>query len=167
MARLQRLLICTLLVGGAFAAVGQEQENPSEQKPKRGKNAELENVRKAIEALSPEQRKRFTQNLAKWANLSPEEKRALRDRDVIRRKRMNQDIDRAIEETGLDLKGPRRAQFVRRYVEERRKLEERLRLETEEKRGQGVKEIVAQLKGEFSAPSSTESAAPATPTATP
>lgn len=149
MARFQSLLIGSLLLGVAFSAAAEDQDPSGEQKQKRGKNAELENVRKAIEALSPEQRKRFTQNLAKWANLSPEEKRALRDRDAVRRNRMSQDIERAAQEAGLQLKGPQRAQFAKRYVEERRRLEERLRRETEEKRAPGIQEIVERLKGEF------------------
>ena len=45
----------------------------------------------------------------------------------------------------------RRAQFTKRYAEERRKLEEQLRKELEEKRQPLLKELVARLKGEFSA----------------
>ena len=57
----------------------------------------------------------------------------------------------SIRDTGLTLEGERRAQFTKRYAEERRKLEEQLRKELEEKRQPLLKELVARLKGEFSA----------------
>ena len=34
---------------------------------------EFENVRRALDALTPEQRKRFQENFWRWANLSPDE----------------------------------------------------------------------------------------------
>jgi Spy/CpxP family protein refolding chaperone len=154
MAGVQRLLILATVALVALApAWSQETEDPAGPKKKQGKSGpnspEMENVRKAIEALSPEQRKRFQENFAKWANLSPEEKRALRDRDEMRRKRMVQDIERAIQTAGLQLDDAQRGQFAKRYTEERRKLEEQLRKEMEEKRQPGIADIVTRLKQEF------------------
>jgi hypothetical protein len=172
MAGIQRLLIlATAALFTVAPAWSQETEDPAGPKKKKsGANSpEMENVRKAIEALSPEQRKRFQENFAKWANLSPEEKRALRDRDETRRKKMGQEIDRAMEEAGVVGKGGRRGQFARRYTEERRKLEEKIRQESEVKRTAGIQEIVARLKEEFAkgeipppseAPVKTETTAP-------
>ena len=111
---------------------------------------EFGNVRRALDALTPEQRQRFVENLKRWANLPPEEKLALADRDGFRRKKMAEEIDRAIGETGLNLDGERRAQFAKRYGEERRKVEEQLRKELEEKRQPLIKEILSRLKAEFS-----------------
>src|SRR3954451_1971265 len=37
----------------------------------------LENVRKALEALTPEQRQQFRDNLVKWMNLPPDDKKVL------------------------------------------------------------------------------------------
>src|SRR5882757_8891612 len=51
---------------------------------------EFENVRKALDALTPEQRKRFQENFWRWANLPPDEKKALRDREELRKKFMAQ-----------------------------------------------------------------------------
>lgn len=110
---------------------------------------EFENVRKALDALTPEQRKRFQENFARWSNLPPDEKAALRNREDLRRRRMLEEVESAIQETGLDLDKDRRAQFTKRYAEERRKVEEQLRRETEEKRRPLVKDIVARLKTEF------------------
>lgn len=112
--------------------------------------AALENVRKALDALTPEQRKRFQENFWRWANLSPQEKKALRDREDVRKKVVEQEVSAAIQETGLTLEGERREQFVKRYGEERRKIEEQLRKETMEKRKPMVKEVIARLKAEFS-----------------
>ena len=111
---------------------------------------EFDNVRKAIEALTPEQQKRFRENFVRWMNLSPEEKRALRDRDELRRKRMSEETERAMAQAGLQLDGERRARFSKRYAEERRKVEEQLRREMEEKRRPLVQEIIGRLKAEFS-----------------
>ena len=126
-------------------------------------SAPFENVRKAIEALTPEQRKRFQENLWRWSNLPAEEKKALADRDAMRRRKIAEDIDAAVKESGLDLDPARRELFARRYGEERRKIEEQLRKEMEEKRTPLVKEIVAKLKAEFSSGVTEPTIAPATP----
>ena len=73
------------------------------------------------------------------------------DREGFRRKKIAEEIDHAIGETGLNLEGERRALFARRYGEERRKVEEQLRKELEEKRQPLLKDIIARLKAEFSA----------------
>lgn len=110
---------------------------------------ELENVRKAIEALTPEQRQRFKENFLRWSNLSPEEKKSLRDRNETRHKRMAEDIEHAVRESGLTLDATQRETFARRYAQERRKIEETLRRDTEEKRQPLVREMVGRLKTEF------------------
>jgi len=111
---------------------------------------EFDNVRKALDALTPEQRKRFQENFWRWANLSPEEKKALREREDQRKKIMEQDVQAALQEAGLQqLDGDRRVQFAKRYGEERRKIEEQLRKETMEKRKPMVKEMIGRLKTEF------------------
>lgn len=114
------------------------------------RSPEMENVRKAVEALSPEQKKRFGENLMRWSNLSPEEKNALRAREAVRQKYIEQEVAAALAATGLQLEGERRAQFVRRFAEERRKIEEQLRHEMMERRKPMVREMVGRLKAEFS-----------------
>jgi hypothetical protein len=125
-----------------------EGERPFDGKP----SPELENVRKAIEALTPEQRKRFQENFWRWANLPPEEKKSLRDRAEVQRKFMRDEVDAALQETGLQLDGERKVEFMKRYAEERRKIEGQLREEMAEKRKPLVRELLARLKAEFSAP---------------
>ena len=120
----------------------------------------FENVRKAIEALTPEQRKRFQENFLRWSNLSPEEKKALADREIFRRKKIAEDIDAALKEAGLELDAEHREIFARRYGEERRKIEEPLHKELDDKRRPLLKEMIARLKAEFSG----TTPAPAKPT---
>ena len=160
MARQLRALILAGL-GCAGAVIAQdsprpekpaEPATPAPRRPGGGPlGQEFGNVRRALEALTPEQRQRFVENLKRWSNLQPEEKKALADRDGFRRKKMAEEIDAAITDTGLPLQGDRRALFAKRYAEERRKLEEQLRKELEEKRRPLLQELVSRLKVEFSA----------------
>ena len=117
-----------------------------------GPDAEkFENVRKALEALTPEQRKRFQENFLRWSNLPPEEKKALADREIFRRKKIAEEIDTALKEAGLELNAEHRELFARRYGEERHKIEEQLRKELDDKRRPLLQEVIARLKAEFSA----------------
>jgi hypothetical protein len=124
---------------------------------------EFENVRRAMESLTPEQRQRFKENLVRWMNLPPDEKRALRDREEQRREKVAVEIDAAVKESGLILTPLQREQFARRYSEERLHVEQRLRQEMEEKRKPLVRDIIARLKNEFSASGALSSGAPSTP----
>ena len=162
-----QLILCAALasvVSSAFA----EPAAPEKKKRKDFEatpSPEFANVRKALDALTPDQRKRFQENFLRWANLPPEEKKALRDREEVRKKFMEQEVQAAIQETGLTLDGERRIQFIQRYGEERKKIEEQLRKEMQEKRRPLVKDLLARLKAEFSSPAS--AVAPADPTLAP
>ena len=123
---------------------------------------EFENVRRALESLTPEQRQRFKENLVRWMSLPAEEKKTLREREETRRERMAEEIDAAIKESGLALDPVQREQFTRRYSAERLKVETQLRQEMDAKRKPLVRDIIARLKLEFSSGGAL-SAAPATP----
>lgn len=125
------------------------------------------NVRKAIEALTPEQKKRFEENFQRWSNLTPEEKKALADRDTFRRKKIAEDIDAALKEAGLTLNAEHRELFGKRYGEERHRIEEQLRKEFDEKRQPLLKEVIAKLKLEFGTNDPAPSAQPAEASAKP
>ena len=159
MARHLRLLIaasaCCAFSGALAEAPAPGKDGPHEPGKRSHKrdfdrSPEMENVRKAIEALTPEQRERFTENLMRWSQLPPEEKKSLRDREEVRKKFMTQELDTAIAESGLQLDDERRAQFIKRYGEERRKIEEQLRKEMGEKRKPLLLDLIARLKVEFS-----------------
>ncbi len=171
MARSVRLLIPLLLCAATagFVRADEPLDGPPHKRPRMkgdggrpGDDApspQLDNVRRSIEALTPEQRKRFQENFWRWANLTPEEKKALRDRDEMRRKFIRDEVEAAMKEAGLDLEGERKAEFIRRYGAARRQIEEQLRDEMAAKRKPLVRELLAKLKAEFSAP--TPAAAPA------
>jgi len=152
------------LAASVISALAQGTPEPSSPQGGRGRNwlAEygngegpkgpaFENSRRALEGLTPEQRKRFQENFQRWANLSPEEKKALREREAVRKKFMEQELDAAIQESGLQFDPERREQFVKRYTEERRLIEEQLHKEMTEKRRPLVRAMIARLKAEFSA----------------
>ena len=165
MARQMRGLIVLLLalMGSAAVVLAQSPTPDTNIQPREGKHpwlghgpgeggpnaAAFENVRKALDALTPEQRKRFQENLVRWANLSPEEKKALRDREEMRKQVIEQETTAAIQESGLQLDSERREQFVKRYAEGRRQIEEQLRKEMNEKRKPLVRDLVNRLKSEF------------------
>ena len=109
----------------------------------------LQNVRRALEALTPEQRKRFQENFQRWSNFSPEDKKALSDRESFRHRKMAEDIDQAIKSTSLELDPEQRALFAKRYSEERHQIEEQIRKDSDEKRQPLLAEMLAKLKVEF------------------
>jgi Protein of unknown function (DUF3106) len=165
MAGYVRLLTISALCGLAWNAVAQSDIKPvaAEGKPdkragspkpkailKDDKSPEMENVRKAIEALSPEQRKRFTENMWRWSELSPEEKKTLRDRDAVRKKVVQQEIEAAMKASGLNFDDDARQRFAKRYTEERKKIEEQLRKDMNERRKPLVQGMIESLKAEFS-----------------
>jgi hypothetical protein len=110
---------------------------------------EVENVYRALEALTPEQQKNFKENFIRWINLSPDQKRAMREREENRKRKMVEETQAALQETGLTLDPAQRAKFSKRYAEERRKIEEKLRKESEEKRKPLVAAVITQLRSEF------------------
>jgi hypothetical protein len=164
MARQLHLLVAAALLSSAALTLGEppepgpekgQQEGKAEQR-KRDHDAkmspEFENVRKAIEALTPEQRQRFQDNFLRWSNLPPDQKHRLRDRDEMRRKRVLEEVEQAVKESGLNLSVEERELFTKRYSEERRRIEEQVRREMWEKRKPMIKEMVDRLKVEFARP---------------
>ena len=124
---------------------------PGNVRPKRALSPDFDNVRKAIDALTPEQHKRFQENFKRWNDLPPGDKKLLREREEFRKSKMATDLDAAIRATGLDFTKEQREQFVNRYTEERRKLEQQIQKEFDERRKQRVKELLEKLKSEFTA----------------
>ncbi|MEO6738629.1 MAG: hypothetical protein ABIP20_00145 [Chthoniobacteraceae bacterium] len=102
-----------------------------------------------LQKLSPEQRADLWK--AVWAviNLPPEKRQMLLGVDEERRKQAREEIERALSENGIQLDEERKKQFFRRYFEERRAIEEKLRKESDEKRHQLLGEMRARLKQEF------------------
>ena len=99
--------------------------------------------------MAPEDRQRFKSNVERWLALPPEDRRALREREGIRRERLQREADEAIRAMGLQLEAERRAQFEERYLEERRRIDRALREELRQKRERELAPVVERLKKEF------------------
>ena len=96
--------------------------------------------------------------------MGPEERKIMREREIIYRAQVSRDVDAALRESGLRLEGERRAQFEQRYLQERRRIEHSLRQEIESKRQQQLPVLQERLKKEFSEPSAPSTSAPAAST---
>jgi len=87
-----------------------------------------------------------------WQQHSPsggEEPFQRMERQMMKKK-MLQEIDRAMKESGLNLSDDRRRLYSWRYIQMRRKIEQQLREEMEMKRKPQIDAMVARLKSEFS-----------------
>ena len=119
-------------------------------KPKPPKPDEWTEARRLFEQLSPDQQKKFLDNLDQWKTMPPEEQELFRDRELFRREKIAQEIQARINKSGLHLDDDQRE--VMRCAT-RRSAEDRgiLRKETDQKRQSMVNEMLARLKVEFSA----------------
>src|SRR5580704_12933354 len=149
MARFFGALILALVAVGAFADTPTPQPSASAQP---ATSARIEEIRKSIEQLPPEQQEKVLKNLHRWQSLSPEERDYLRQQERVRIQKQEESVTEAYQKSGLHLTEAQRIQFRKRYVEERRKLEEELAKESQERRTAGNTTIVEQLKKEFSTP---------------
>ncbi|HEY4813972.1 MAG TPA: DUF3106 domain-containing protein [Chthoniobacterales bacterium] len=152
MARFFGALILALVAVGAFADTPTPQPSASAQPAQPATSARIEEIRKSIEQLPPEQQEKVLKNLHRWQALSPEERDYLRQQERVRNQKQEESAAEAYQKSGLHLTEAQRIQFRKRYVEERRKLEEELAKESQERRTAGNTTIVEQLKKEFSTP---------------
>jgi hypothetical protein len=149
MARFFGALILALVAGGALADTPTPQPSATTQP---ASSARIEEIRKSIEQLPPEQQEKVLKNLHRWQSLSPEERDYLRQQERVRIQKQEESVTEAYQKSGLHLTEAQRIQFRKRYVEERRKLEEELAKESQERRTAGNTSIIEQLKKEFSTP---------------
>jgi len=117
--------------------------------PKPAKSDEWTEARRLFEQLSADQQKKFLDNLDQWKTMPAEERELLRDRDLFRREKIAQEIQEAINKSGLHLNDDQREVYALRYTQERRKIEEALHKEMDQKRQSMVGEMLARLKVEF------------------
>jgi len=110
----------------------------------------FDQLRKQFDQLSAEQQERTLQNMHRWQELSQDEREVLRQRERVQRQKLEASINEAYQKSGLQLNDEQRALFHKRYLQERRHLEEQLAHEVEEKRQVGNAAIIEMLKKEFS-----------------
>jgi hypothetical protein len=99
--------------------------------------------------LSPEERQTFRRNAERWLQMDPHQRDVLRERERVRRQQMKTEAEAVLRESGLRLENGARAQFEERYLQERRRIEQSLRQETEAKRQQQLPQLKERLKSEF------------------
>ena len=110
----------------------------------------FDQLRKQFDQLSAEQQERILQNMHRWQDLSQDEREVLRQRERVQRQKLEASINEAYQKSGLQLNDEQRALFHKRYLQERRHLEEQLAHEVEDKRQVGNAAIIELLKKEFS-----------------
>jgi hypothetical protein len=110
----------------------------------------FDQLRKQFDQLSAEQQERILQNMHRWQELSQDEREVLRQRERVQRQKLEASINEAYQKSGLQLNDEQRALFHKRYLQERRRLEEQLAHEIEEKRQVGNAAIIEMLRKEFS-----------------
>ena len=116
--------------------------------------------------LSPEDRQRFNRNAERWMQMTAEERRIMRERENLRRDRIQREAETALRDSGLRLDAEKRALFESRYMQERTRIEHSMRQELETKRQQQLPALIDRLKKEFQSQQSSPSAT-AAPTASP
>jgi len=114
-------------------------------------SSRFELLRKAFDQLSTEQQERVLQNLHRWQDLSTDEREVLRQRERVQKLKQEASINEAYIKSGLQLNEEQRSMFRKRYLQERRRLEEQLVREIQEKRQIGNAAIIETLKKEFTA----------------
>src|SRR6266496_1694246 len=108
-----------------------------------------QNIRERWQAMPPGARQNFQRNAERWLHMSPEERNVMRQRENLRRETIRRETDAALRDSGLRLNSQERAQFESRYVQERRKVEQTLRQQTETERQKELPALIQQLKKEF------------------
>ncbi|MEO8206762.1 MAG: hypothetical protein ABI615_11320 [Chthoniobacterales bacterium] len=126
-------------------------------------------MREWYEKMPETERGKFLENFRKWQQMGDDEKRHFRERAVMERQRIQAAIDAAVQKSGLTLDKDQREAFERRYMQERRKIEQTLRKELQSKRDLLLEGVIVNLKNEFSSSSKKAAAtpSPATSPATP
>ena len=152
MARFVGALILVFVAAAAFADTTPAPSPQPSPSPQPATSARIEEIQKSIEQLPPEQQEKVLQNLHRWQALSPEERDYIRQQEHVRHIKQEEAATEAYQKSGLHLTEAQRTQFRKRYVEERRKLEEEVAKESQQKRTAGNNTIVDQLKKEFSTP---------------
>jgi len=113
-------------------------------------SSRFELLRKAFDQLSAEQQERILQNLRRWQDLSSDERELLRQRERVQKQKQEASINEAYQKSGLQLNEEQHSLFRKRYLQERRRLEEQLVREIQEKRQIGIAAIIDSLRKEFS-----------------
>src|SRR5258708_9054171 len=93
-------------------------------------SVKLEDLRRSIEQLTPEQQQKVLQNLHRWLALSPDERDVLRQRQRVRQQKEEESVTEAYQKSGLRLNEDGLEVFRKLYLQELRNLHEHLPQQT-------------------------------------
>lgn len=130
----------------------QKPASPGPRRPGFFGGPEAEKARQAFQQMSPEEKERWMRSFRQFAELPPEKKMEIFQRSEFMRKKMREDVESALKQTGLNLSEDQKKKFADRYFEERRIVEEDLRKQVEELRKPKIQALVEKLKQEFATP---------------
>ncbi len=102
-----------------------------------------------LDDMPPGQRRKFLENMDRWEKLPPQARERIRERFRQMHQRAKKDAEEAYRETGLSLSAEGKAAYLRRYLEERRSIEEKLRREMEARRRDELAKLKLRLHREF------------------
>jgi hypothetical protein len=108
--------------------------------------------RERFRQLSPDERQAFRRNAERWLKMDPQQQKILREREQVRRQRLQAEAEAALRQSGLNLDQTARDQFEARYLQERRRIERELWQESEAKRQQQLPQLNERLRNEFQPP---------------
>ncbi|MFV0337397.1 MAG: hypothetical protein ACK5LK_04040 [Chthoniobacterales bacterium] len=157
MARLSNILILACLVLGPFSLRAEDgsPQAPEETPPRPPHQGDPAFIppppfERDLKKLSLKEKRHFDKNRKNWENLSPEEKEQFRKKRRDIRKRVAEHIDQLIERLELKVNAEQKEAFIKRYFEERRKIERELFEKMKQERDQRLKALDEKLKIEFS-----------------
>jgi hypothetical protein len=108
-----------------------------------------ERATRDLEKLTPEQRNELWRCVWAVLNLPPEKRQELIGMEDDRRKKVKEEIDKMLQNTGIQVPDDQRRKFFHRYFTGRRAIEEQLKAGEEERRQVLMTELEGKLKQEF------------------
>lgn len=99
--------------------------------------------------MSPEERQKWFQRLKEFSDLPADKKKEIFERSEFLRRKMREDVEAALKESGLTLTDEQKKKFAERYFEERKKIEEELRKQMDEIRQPKLHALTDKLRQEF------------------
>ena len=110
--------------------------------------------------LSPEDQQTFRKNAERWLQMSPDERKLMRDREQLRRERIRTEAETVLRDSGLRLDPSKHDLFQERYLQERRRIDRELRQEYELRRQQQLERLKKEFQPPDNSPAVSSTSAP-------
>lgn len=104
-----------------------------------------------LQKLTPEDRAKIWKALMAVMNLPEDQRAKLINTEEERRAKFREEIDKTLKEIGVTIPDDKKRKFFRSFFEGRRRIEETLRKEGDERRAALLQELNAKLKQDFGA----------------